>query len=166
MPAPRNTKSLKRRATGGTSASGGSRAKAPAQRQPSEPIEQATAEMGSKRKYHIQPKVLEKIRAADGVPVSLMELSQELEAPRSSVQHAVLKLTKTVPQIEVVTKGQVWRWNSAVNSFGEEASPVSAVPAMTGAQSGVWYEVGVDGLGNPLVRKDGDNEVRRAVPID
>lgn len=175
MTPPRSTtKSLKRKAAGGTSASGG--AKAPKQRQPVEPTGQeaailtALAEPAGKGKHHIQPQVLEKIRSAGGEPVTLSDLSAILGVPKTAVQHAVLKLTRTVPQIVVVTKGQVWKWaapepsNAPITGdFGRVPEPPR--PIMSGAQEVLYREIGVSVDGNPIVQKVGESEMYRLEQI-
>lgn len=150
-PRSKTTKPLKRRAA------------APRQTTKDTAADAQLSEEPQKRtKHYVQPQVLDKIRAAAGEPVTLAKLVDEIGCPASSVQHAVLSLMKSIPQIQVVTKGQVWRWATTE----PEAKPVSAVPVMAGAEAnGVWHEVGIDAAGNPLVRKDGDPEVRRVVSL-
>lgn len=135
------------------------------------------------KKHHIQPKVLEIIRRANGEPVTLKQITDELLCPDSSVQHAILKLRETVPQIEVVTKGQVWKWDYKTTDLarsyavGEDIPTQPPVPAQRPAPAvetevpGPKYEerytpVGIDQLGRTIVRNaSGDEQLYVLDPL-
>lgn len=173
MPAPRS-KTLKRRAT---------KAAVPAQTTKDTAADATPVDPEPRKKHYVQPAVLDAIRAGKGNPVTLKEMTEAIGCPEHSIQNAALKLMKSVPQIEAITKGQVWRWNDKVTDlartedkpqdytigdFGpvpQPPRPVSAVPVSAGAPLGVWYEVGHDAAGNPLVRKDGEQEIHRVEPL-
>lgn len=131
-------------------------------------------EPAPRTKHHIQPDVLEFIRKADGVPVGLTELSVHLQVPKASAQHAALKLSQTVPQIEVVTRGQVWRWNHRVTDlshreqvtgdFGPVPEPELPEGRPDDATVKVYTRVGKAADGNDVIRDSEDN-LYRAVPL-
>ena len=160
---PKGSKSLKRKAVKTNSPM------IPYQREESDLL----PEVGKKAKLHIQPQVLAYIRSANE-PVSVEDIAQALDVPPRSVQHAALKLSKSVPQVKVLTRGQLWQWAPLSSA---EAQPTEAKlkpqPKQPDEQKTkpktedlrTWYEVGNDGDGNPLVRKYGDTEVRRVVPL-
>lgn len=131
--------------------------------------EPQTEDEPTKGKNFIQPAVLKHVRGDAGNPVMLDDLVKLLNVSKGAVQHAANQLSKTVPQFEVVTRGQVWRWNAKVTDLSrtEAAAPASAVPAMSGAEAGeVWYlEVGQDGEGNSIVRQEGDPKLYRVMPL-
>lgn len=126
--------------------------------------EQAESPAEAKRsKVFIQPAVLKHVRDANGQPVTLPELQELLGCRHGAVQYAANQLSKKVPQFRVVTRGQVWRWNSYVTDVTGDFGPV---PEPDKEQAEVWYlEVGHDSQGNPLVRRDGGTEVKRVVDL-
>lgn len=125
-----------------------------------------TEEAQRRRKHHIQPQVLELIRNNNGEPVTLKEVMAILDCPASSVQHSVLKLMRTVPQIQVVTRGQAWRWDAAASAAASEAEAEAEAEEYTTEQAEVWYlKVGTDASGRPLVREDGGTEVFKLISI-
>lgn len=134
--------------------------------------EPAAEEQPRRRKHYVQPQVLEMIRAANGQPVTLKEITDKLLCPDSSVQHAVLKLRETVPQILVITKGQAWKWDYKVTDLSrpedtgtprDEAAQVLTAPEpprpeVPGSKYGERYiTVGRDQEGNRIVREEGDD---------
>lgn len=176
MSTPRKSggKSLKRRVT---------KAATPAVPQQTTKETAADAAPHPRKKHYVQPQVLEFIRKADGQPVTCKQMAEEIGCPEGSVKNAVLQLMKSVPQIEVVTKGQVWKWDvkttdlrrpedrpeygkqdPITGDFGPVPEPPR--PVDSSGTGEVWYlEVGVDAANNPIVKQEGDPTLYRVVPL-
>ena len=165
-----NSKSLKRRVPAARTAKHDKVEPDPAK--PAD-AEQEPAETERRTKTFIQPDVLKLIRDNNGEPVTLEELITILGSSKSSVQHAAGQLVKSVPQIEVVTRGHVWRWNGKGTDAQVDNSPITEdfgpVPEPPRQEETVnrpsssrrlYTSVGKAGDGTPIVRDYEDNLYR------
>lgn len=121
-----------------------------------------TEEAQRRRKHHIRPKLLQMLRNADGQPVTVDEFCVAFGASKSTVQYGMNKLAESIPQVEVVQKANIWRWDAS------STEPRATEPEEQEPEE-VWYiQVGMNAEGEPLIRKDGEGamgQLFRAVPL-
>jgi hypothetical protein len=89
--------------------------------------------VGGKR---IGPAIVHYLASKPGKPVALQRMASDLRLEERQVQQAIVTLRngEHADTIEVVQRGQVWRWLASPESSPEPPAPTTDTPSTDGRQ--------------------------------
>jgi hypothetical protein len=118
----------------------------------------------------IMPVVLEYLSARPGQPVTLRSMATELKLDQVRIQKALSNMLRDGgygDAIEVVHRGQIWRWRLGADHSAQASTPNTPTPPARPEGLAVGDVVEVIGTmqTGDVVARDGDGRMYRVSPL-